>query len=247
MSYFGLADGSSISTLFGSSGYSNTANNINFLSDYASIKNGSYYKLMRAYYGEDSKVDGLISDSSTAISKDSAKKLTNVQDNADDLKEAADELYKTGSKSIFKQVDIKQEDGTTRKDYDTEAIYKKVSQFVDRYNGLLDSAEDVDSESVNRAVKNMKTSTSANGKLLGSVGISIKSDGSLKLDEAAFKAADMGKVKELFNGTGSYGYQISARASMADYAAQREAAKANTYNKYGNYSNNYNYSYNSYI
>lgn len=244
MSYFGLAEGTSFNSLFGISN-SNSVNSMSFLSDYAAIRNGSYRKLMNAYYDGNSKVDSLVSN--TATSKDSAKKLTSVQDNADSLKEVADQLYTQGNKSVFKKTDIEQEDGTTVKDYDKNAIYKKVSQFVESYNDLLDSAEDAEAESVNRAINNLKATTNANAKLLANIGIGIKGDGSLTVDEETFKAADMNTVKSLFNGTGSYGYQVSARASMVDFAAQREATKANTYNQYGVYSNNYNYSYNSYI
>lgn len=247
MSFYGLADGTSISTLFGSSGYSNTTNNTSFLSDYASIRNGSYHKLLKAYYNGNSKVDSLVSTSNTATSKDSAKKLTSVQDSADDLKEVSDELFQQGSKSVFKQVELEQEDGSRSKGYDVDAIYKKVSQFVENYNDLLDATENVESESIERAVNNLTTSTKANARMLGNIGIGIKSDGTLTLDEDTFRAADMNTVKDLFNGTGSYGYQVSARASMIDYAAQREATKANTYNKYGSYNSNYNYSYNSYV
>lgn len=247
MSYYGLADGTSLSSFFSSSSYSrsNSNNSISFLSDYASIKNGSYYKLMKAYYGGNDKISPLVS--STATSKESAKKLTAIESGADDLKEVADELYNGGTKSVFKQVDIKQEDGTTKKGYDVDAIYKKVNQFVESYNDLLESTEDVDSDSLERAAKNLKNVTNSNAKNLADIGITVKSDGSLKLDEETFRKTDMSKVKDLFNGTGSYGYQVSARASMIDYAAEREAAKANTYNKYGSYNSNYNYSYNSYI
>lgn len=247
MSYYGLADGMSISSFFNSSSYSKSSSNnsLTFLSDYASIKNGSYYKLMKAYYNGNDKVDSLVS--STATSKESAKKLTAIESSADDLKEVADELYNGGTKSVFKQVDVEQEDGTTKKGYDVDAIYKKVNQFVESYNDILDATEDVETESVERAVKNLKTTTHANEKLLANIGITVKSDGSLNLDEDTFRKADMARVKDLFNGTGSYGYQVSARASMIDYAAEREASKANTYNKYGGYNSNYNYSYNSYI
>lgn len=245
MSYFGLPEGASFSGLFGLSNSTSATSSMNFLNDYASIRNGSYRKLLNAYYDGNSKVDSLVSN--TATSKDSAKKLTSVQEHADDLKEVADELYKQGSNSVFKKVEQEQEDGTKVKGYDTDAIYKKVSQFVESYNDLLDSTEDAEAESVGRAVKNLNSTTNANAKLLASVGIGIKGDGTLTVDEDTFKAADMNDVKSLFNGTGSYGYQVSARASMIDYAAQREASKANTYDRFGNYSNNYNFSYNSYI
>jgi len=247
MSFYGLADGTSLNSFFNSSSYSksNSAGNLNFLSDYASIKNGSYHKLLKAYYKGNDKVDSLVS--STATSKETAKKLTAVESSADKLKEVADELYNGGTKSVFKLTDIKQEDGTTKKGYDVDAIYKKVSQFVDSYNDMLDAGDEVESQSLERAMKNLTTITGANERKLMDIGISLKSDGTLKLDEETFRKTDMSKVKDLFNGTGSYGYQVSARASMIDYAAQREASKANTYNKYGRYNNNYNYSYNYYF
>lgn len=229
--------------MFGTS----SASTMSFLSDYAAIKNGSYYKLMKAYYGGNSKIDPLVNNSSTATSKESSKKLTSIQDSADTLKNAVDALQATGSKSVFKQVDVEQEDGTIEKEFDVDAIYKKVNQFVESYNGMIDSYEKVSSDSLERAFKNLTTVTRANSRALSEIGISIKSDGTLSLDKETFQEADMNKVKNLFQGSSSYGSQVSSRASMIDYAAQREASRANTYNKYGAYSSNYNYSYNSYI
>lgn len=246
MSYFGLVDGNSVSTLFGSVSSSNSATNLTILSDYASIKNGSYHKLLNAYYNGNSKVNSIVGDT-TATSKDSAKKLTNLQEDSDNLKEAADALYTTGKESVFKEKDIKQEDGTTKKGYDVEEIYKKVNKFVEAYNELVESSEDVSSDSVAKAMKNLNGTVDANARLLAKIGISIKSDGTLELDKDTFKASDMNRVKDVFNGTGSFGYQISARASIVDFTAQREATKANTYNQYGTYTNNYNYSYNDYF
>ncbi len=244
MSLFGFGGG-----LFGNT--SNNMNmNMNILSDYAAIKSGSYYKLMKAYYGGNNKVDSIVSNMSsgkTATSKDSAKKLTSVESSADSLKESVDALNKQGSKSVFNLVDVEQEDGTKTKGYDVDAIYKKVNQFVERYNDLLDSTDEISSDSIERAVKNLTNVSKSHSRMLASVGINIKADGSLSLDKETFKEADMNKVKELFTGTGSYGYQVSARASMVDYAAEREASKANTYNRYGAYSNNYNYSFNGYM
>lgn len=239
-SIFGWSNGGSI---FGAS----SGSSMNFLSDYAAIKNGSYYKLMKAYYGGNSKLDPIANKGNTATSKESSKKLTSIQNSADSLKNAADELQKTGSKSVFKLVDVEQEDGTTKKDFDVDAIYKKVNQFAESYNGMIDSYDKVSSDSLDRAFKNLTTVTRANSRALSEIGINIKSDGSLSLDKETFQKADMNKVKNLFQGNGSYANQVSARASMIDYAAQREASRANTYNKYGAYSSNYNYSYNNYI
>jgi flagellar capping protein FliD len=85
----------------------------------------------------------------------------------------------------------------------------------------------------------MQGSTNANKNLLQKVGITVGADGKLSLDEDTFKKADMGTAKSLFNGTGSYGWQVSAQASWIDFAATNEANKANTYNAKGGYGNNY--------
>jgi len=85
--------------------------------------------------------------------------------------------------------------------------------------------------------------TSAYEKQLEKIGITVNKDDTLSIDKDTFLEADMTKVKNLFNGTGSYGYNVGVKASMVDYYAQYEASKANTYGSSGYY--NYNYSYGS--
>ena len=129
------------------SGLSSSASNAlsgNWLADYASIKNGSYGKLMKAYYAKDS------GDSKTAASTitkkdtatDTAKKaLAKVETTTDALKESADALLATGKKDLFTQKDIttKDENGveSTTKGYDTDAIYSAVNSFVTNYNSVM--------------------------------------------------------------------------------------------------------------
>lgn len=232
------------SFLFSSLGSSaSTAASGNFLADYASIKNGSYAKLMKAYYSKSGSSDAVKSIAKNSTSKDDAKTLSKVQSSTDALKESADALLATGSKSLFQQKDITTTDEngveTTTKGYDVEAIYKAVSSFVNDYNSVMKSVDDADSTSIQNRAKSMIGSTTANIKMLNSIGISMKSDFTLSLDKETFENADMGKVKSLFNGNGSYGYRVSAQASMIHYAAANEASKANTYNFNGKYANNY--------
>lgn len=247
MSYFGLADGNSINSLFGTTYSTNSTGNSTLLSDYASIRNGSYRKLLNVYYNGNDKTGPAGTEDTTATSSDSAKKLTSLQENADGLKETLDELFVTGKKSLFNEKEIKQEDGTKKKGIDVDAIYKKVNEFVEGYNSLIKSSKDVSSDTIAKAVKNLESSVDANARLLSKIGIEQNSDGTLKMNEDTFKSSNIGRVKDVFNGIGSFGYQISTKVSRIDYMAQREATKANTYNQYGTYSNNYNYSYNDYF
>ena len=221
----------------------NSLGNLNFLSDYASIKNGSYGKLMKAYYAKDAAdktasegKDTETKKNSISTAADSAKTLSEIEKAADTMKESADSLLVKGSKSVFRK---KNEKATVSEEYDTDAIYKAVSGFVTDYNDLLSKTSAASSKNLQSKADTLAAVTSANAKLLSRVGITVNSDRSLSLDEEAFKKSDMGTVKNLFGTTGAYGYKVSAQASMIDYTAAKESTKSNTYTANGTYSNVY--------
>ena len=208
--------------------------NLNFLSDYAMIKNGSYAKLMKAYYNSDSNdTVKSIAGNKTAVTDADKKALTKVQSAADALKESADALMEVGKDSVFnkKSVTATDKNGveTTTQEYDVDKIYKAVKNFVDDYNDVVKAVDDAGNEKVTNRAVSMANATGSNENLLGKMGITINEDATLSIDEKAFKAADMSTVKSLFNGTGSFGYRVSAQASMIDFAADSEASKNNTY------------------
>ena len=225
--------------------------NLNFLSDYASIKNGSYGKLMKAYYaknGNDSTVKSAAKTDKTtkksiSTAADSAKTLSGIEKSADELKESADALITKGSKSVFHKKDVTTKDELgfehTTKEYDTNAIYKAVSDFTKDYNSLIEKAGSSNTKSIINRMNSLIGMTDANERLLSEVGITVNGDNTLSLDEETFKKADMTTVKSLFNGNSSYAYRVSAKASLIDFAASTESAKANTYTGAGTYSNAY--------
>lgn len=144
-----------------------------FLADYASIKNGSYGKLMKAYYGKNKTA---LSDAASATKKTNSKTATadttsenaSLQKSANALVKSAESLLKTGKDSVFKEKDIttKDENGVekTTKGYDTDAIYKAVSAFADDYNSVLSAAAKSKNSSVVSTASNMVQQTVANEK-----------------------------------------------------------------------------------
>ena len=239
MSNISSYDSNSISTLFSglSSGRTQSSSDllgINY-TDYASIRGGGYYKLMKNYYAESKST----SPSSTATSKDSTASLARIEDGAEALKDSADKLLEKGKDSIFNKVETTNKDGSTTNSYDTDKIYKAVSDFVDQYNSMIDTAGKSNVKSILNAESTMVSMTNKNSALLDSAGISIGSDNKLTINKDEFKKADMSTVKSMFNSTGSYAYQVSAQASMINYYAENEASKANTYNNAGAYTYNY--------
>lgn len=229
------------------------------LSDYNAIRNGSYGKLMKAYYGGMNNTATKAAYSkvtknddygryNTSTAKDSATTIKELQSTTDKLTASAKELYSSGSKSVFNKVDVKDEDGNVVKDsrgvakkqYDVDKIYKSVKGFVDNYNSVLDAADKSADTKVQNSVIGMINYTKMESNMLGKLGITIGSDYKLSIDEDAFKKADMNVAKSLFNGTGSYAYTIGSKSAMANNYADLEASRANTYNRYGSYGSAYN-------
>lgn len=201
-----------------------SAANLNFLSDYASIKNGSYSKLMKAYYDENSSSE-VSSIAQTSNLKDTAKTLTNLQSATDQLKESADALLIKGDKSVFNDDKI------------TEDAYQAVSEFVSDYNSVLSASDKVNNTTVLGRTLTITNTTASYKNMLEKVGLTINSDNSLSLDKNTFKAADLSTVKGLFNTTGAFAYRVSAQSSLIHYAADKQIAKSNTYTINGTFGN----------
>lgn len=230
--FSGLGSSSSSSSSTGLSSLSS------ILSDYSSIRNGSYYKLLKAYYADDS--DGSkASSTKSAISgtsgTDTQSALTRMNTTASSLKTDTYELMRTGSKSLFKTEEVENEDGTVEKKYDTDAIYKSVKSFVDHYNSVVEQADSINNSSIKRATINMINTTSANEKNLMEIGITIGSDYQLTIDEDIFKDADMSKVQSLFQGSSSYGSQVSGYSSSIMNYAVSAINSGGTYSSSGLY------------
>lgn len=166
------------------------------LSDYSSIKNGSYGKLLKAYYGTNtnSVEDKIVSDKTA--SADDATTITKLKSDAADLKAASDKLMETGN--------------------DSEAMYKAVSDFAEKYNKMIKTAGDSNNKRVLSTAANMTTSTDSNRNLLAKIGVTINSDNTLSVDEKKFKEANMSTVKTMFGTNGSYAYGISSKASSIE-------------------------------
>ena len=148
---------------------------------------------------------------------------------------AADALVTKGKDSLFKKVDVKDEEtGTTTKQYDTDKIYKAVSSMVDAYNSFVKKSVSSKDNAVLRQAVGMVQSTSTNSSLLGQIGIKI---GTLSIDEEAFKKADMSTVKSLFNGSDSYGGKIQAAASKAYQSVNNSLGNQNSYTASGTLGN----------
>ncbi len=201
--------GSSYSNMFGS-GSSSTSSFYSNLGEYSSIRNGAYRKLVKSYYKKMNSTDSDTTDKSTTgsirkntkLNSTGTVALSTVKSEASDLVASTKKLTATGKDSLF----------ASEEKYDAEAAYKAVGNFVTQYNDTVDALSKVSSTAVKNAGNHMQNMTNIMSKGLSKVGIAVGTDGKLTVDEQKFKAADMSKVKALFDGSSSYAGVVSSAA-----------------------------------
>lgn len=199
------------------------------LGDYASIKNGSYGKLLKSYYAKQD---------ADKLSKTGDNNQTSmlIRSGADSLKKSAEAL---NDDSLWEKKKIKKKDEKTgveteTEDYDWEAITKAVKTFVDDYNSVVEETGKSETKAVLRNAVWMTGATKKMGHLLGKAGITIGKGNKLELDEKELKEADISTLKTLFTGHGSLADKITQKAGNIS----REAAGSrNTYTRSGSYAN----------
>lgn len=217
------------SSMMGTSGTDNS--NAFSLTDYMSIKSGSYGKLLKAYYKKQ--------DADNAEGTEAEKKqLSLLKTKADNLKNSMLDLM---DEDLFEKKEIKTKDEktgeeTTKVDYDWDAITKAVNSFVDSYNAIVSATGESENKKVLRNATWLTQMTETNSKLLAKVGITIGDDNKLKVDTDALKEANINTLKVLFQGAGSYADRVVQKASQIGSAAvQGTSVGGSTYTNNADY------------
>lgn len=234
---FSISNRSNSYDLFGSMTGTSSGSGLStgLLSDWSMIKRGTYYKLAKSYYAKNTATTKRTEQSAEKVS------LTTAKGNSAALKEAAATLSKTGSSSVFHtSTVVDDKTGKTSQVYDTDGIYKAVKNFVDSYNDVVKNTIDSDTVSVLRKTLNMTNITKANAGMLSKIGITVKSDNTLSIDEDAWKKADMKQVKSVFEGSNSYAGRIMSQADDLSRLASNAISSIDrgTYRASGSYAVN---------
>lgn len=195
------------------------------LSDYNSIKSGSYGKLLKQYY-KSTEADSADSASKEKVNSKTdnteAKELKEVQTKANDLRDSVGNLMQRGSNSVFGSENM-------------DKVYSAVSDMVDKYNSLIEAASETSSKNILKGTVGMIDLVKDYEDSLKEIGITIDKSDKLVIDKETFKSADVDKIEKLFRGNNSLSYLVSGRAVSIGNAAYNESNKSSIYTGDGSY------------
>ncbi|MDE6881998.1 MAG: hypothetical protein K2P48_02660 [Lachnospiraceae bacterium] len=199
----GLSSGlnDTYSALLGGGAGGGEVGGASLLSDYASIKNGSYGKMMKSYYTK-------VKDAEEE--EDGSKNGSRTKEKDAASASAARKFYETAS-------------GMNALDYSADNIdelYDKVSAFVKDYNSMMKAASKSNNSAVKAQADALNDYTYQNYKLFSKVGITMNADRTLSIDEDTFKkvnektgSTNVPTLTTLFKGVGSFADKAADRAS----------------------------------
>lgn len=109
----------------------------------------------------------------------------------------------------------------------TKSIYNTVTSYLDIYNNTVSSANDSGSSDIRRSAKNMKELMKTYSSSLEEIGITIKSDGTVRIDKSELKKATTRQVKKIF-GNSDYVTGMNKLMKKLRNQVNREAPVQNT-------------------
>ena len=196
-----------------------------FFSDWSSIRNGSYKRLMKSYYG--ASATGGASKSGTAQTNNVLDRILEEKKNpkVSESTVQANAALVSGVSGLQSSLNtLQKEDTYTEKDGKTaqERQASALKDFVTSYNNTVSAAKKSNNTGMTTNVAGMMQATSEHKDELEGMGIYQNTDGTLRFIEAKAKAADTQAVSDLFSkdSVTSYGSVVASRLTRAGYYSE---------------------------
>lgn len=151
------------------------------------------------------------------------KSYEKLKGQAEKLQQSAEEL---ASEKLFQEA---------RTSGDLQAIYEKAQELIKNYNDTSKSLKNTSSP-LNQGYRQLMKEAYTDGKdALEEIGITMGSDGSLKIDGDKFKASDVDKLEKILGADGSFSAKLSLLAErVADNAKANISSASSQYDILGN-------------
>lgn len=202
----------------------NTQNNSNMLgisfTDYSQLKSGSYYKLMKKYYSDDTKVSKEDLDAYQKKQDITASKAASASSAINDL---LDMSYTEENRS---------------------KITDKIQKFVDEYNSMLKNATSSTSPSIKQKAEWMTNMVKEFDNALQSVGLSAGASGELSINSETLSKADINAIKNAFGANAnSFSNKVLYKTEQIYSLAKTYGSSATAYTSSGTYNRDYSANY----
>lgn len=226
----------STNSIFGSGSSNSSTNLYSLFSERASIKNGTYKRLLKSYFSTVNDSNGTTSAKKNrsssniidellrekmypTVSKDTQEANSNLTSGLSSLQSSVSTLQKS---STYEDT----ENGSTAAD----KVVSAMKSYVTNYNNVVTASKSSTLTNKTAYVANMMSTTSKNANDLAEIGVTLKQDGTLQLDETKLKNADLSKVQKLFSSDNiqSYGSTIASRVKFAGGSSSTSAATGST-------------------
>lgn len=151
------------------------------------------------------------------------KSYEKLKGQAEKLQQSAEEM---ASEKLFQEA---------RTSGDLQSVYQKAQDLIKNYNSTLKSLKNTSSP-LNQGYRQLMKEAYTDGKdALEEIGITMGSDGSLKIDGDKFKASDVNKLEEALGADGSFSAKLSLLAErVADNAEANISSASSQYDVFGN-------------
>ena len=205
--------------------FGNTSGLAGMLGDYSAIRSGSYGKLMKSYYGEQSS--SISRGSSSSRSKNVLDEILEERRNPKESKEvsAANSKLSTSVSTFKNALGTLQSENTykdTQNGLDARSkVENALKSYVSAYNDAVTTAKKSTNMNMTSNVAGAMGATKESVEALGELGITMNHDGTLAFDAKKFKTIELDTVKNVFDGNAalSYGSKIASRLNrIADSA-----------------------------
>ena len=216
-----------MNSFFGGTNSTNSSSGpSSLLGDWYAVQNGIYFKLAKKFYASEAAQEAKTPETVE-------KELTMAKEAAES---AVSSLNKLMDDDLYKKVKTQDEDGNTKYDYNRDDILKNIKSYIEEYNSVIKNMGELeDTQTLKNGVR-LVSQAKVYGSALAKVGITIKSDNTLEIDEEAFDKVDMADVKNLFTGGVSYGKNMQTKLLQIHTAASNNISTVNgLYDFSGNY------------
>jgi len=162
---------------------------------------------------------GKKTNTSTTMLESMKSNYKSMKSAAQDVQTYLEHLMSTEEGSLFE---------TAEKSNDTSSIVKEIRSFVDDYNEMVGRMNSEGGTVNELYVKQLHGFVVSNKSRLENIGVTENNNGMLTVDLIKLKEADLDKLKNVFQGEGSFAAKVAERSKRVEENADTNLNSLNT-------------------